>query len=312
MSRAFAHAALALVLGAAWATGAIGSTSAQCLLPGDWVVPGTGRVAASDVLARAAGARIVLLGERHDSAAHHRWQLDMLEALLARRPGLVVGFEAFPRRVQAALDRWVEGELGEEQFLKAVDWERIWGFDAALYLPLFRFAQRERVRMVALNVSRDTVRAVSQKGLAAVPVGEREGVADPAPATADYLGWLFTIYAGHARPGVTPSREDVAFSRFVEVQLLWDGAMAQALARAVDAARPQDALVVGLVGSGHLLHGRGVPHQLALLGHSSVATLLPWDAGARCQAPEPGVADAVFGTVPDPVAADLPVAVTGP
>ncbi|MBM3347401.1 MAG: ChaN family lipoprotein, partial [Betaproteobacteria bacterium] len=237
MSRAFAHAALALVLGAAWATGAIGSTSAQCLLPGDWVVPGTGRVAASDVLARAAGARIVLLGERHDSAAHHRWQLDMLEALLARRPGLVVGFEAFPRRVQAALDRWVEGELGEEQFLKAVDWERIWGFDAALYLPLFRFAQRERVRMVALNVSRDTVRAVSQKGLAAVPVGEREGVADPAPATADYLGWLFTIYAGHARPGVTPSREDVAFSRFVEVQLLWDGAMAQALARAVDAAR---------------------------------------------------------------------------
>jgi uncharacterized iron-regulated protein len=311
MSRWCTRAVLALVLGGASVAGAAGSAVAQCPRAGEWIAPGAGRETEADILERAARARIVLLGETHESASHHRWQLDVLKTLSARRPGLIVGFEAFPRSVQPALDRWVAGELGEEQFLKAVDWERIWGFDSALYMPLFRFAQRERIRMLALNVSRDTVRAVSRQGLAAVPVAAREGVMDPAPATAAYRNWLFPIYAGHARAGVTPSREDVAFSRFVEVQLLWDAAMAQALAEAVDAARDRPALVVGIAGSGHLLNGHGVPHQLAALGQSPVVSLLPWDAGTRCDALVPGAADAVFGIEPDiPSSAGAPSAAT--
>ncbi len=261
--------------------------------------PGRGAAHHSEVIDKAVAARVVLLGESHDNAAHHRWQRDVLQDLLRglreRSPErrMVIGFEAFPRNVQPVLDRWAAGDLAEGDFLKAVDWDRIWGFDASLYLPLFRLARDERLQMLALNVGRDTVRAVSGRGLESALLEGREGLLKPAAPSTAYLDWLYDIYAGHRRPGDILSRGDVAFNRFAEVQVLWDGAMAQALAAA--AAKDASALVVGIIGSGHLRGGWGVRHQLVALGQPSAVTLLPWDNGARCEAAVRGVADAVFG-----------------
>ena len=269
------------------------------------MTPGAGIEAHSTVLERAVAARVVLLGEVHDNAAHHRWQLNVLQELLRGLRGqadgrrMVIGFEAFPRGTQPVLDRWVAGELGDEAFLKAVDWDRIWGYDASLYLPLFRLSRDERLPMLALNVGRETVRAVSSRGLDSVPVEGREGVSLPAAPSAAYLEWIYDIYAGHRRPGDILSRGDTAFTRFAGVQVFWDGAMAQSLFAA--ASRDPSALVVGIIGSGHLRNGWGVRHQLMALGQPSVVTLLPWDNGARCEPVVRGVADAVFGiAAPDP------------
>src|SRR5664279_5766138 len=55
-------------------------------------------------------------------------------ALFSHRPGMVLGFEMFPRRVQPVLDRWSKGELNEADFLRQVDWPQIWGFADTLYL----------------------------------------------------------------------------------------------------------------------------------------------------------------------------------
>jgi hypothetical protein len=59
-----------------------------------------------DAIAVLAAHRVVLLGETHSEAEHHRWQLRTIEALFTIRPEIVLGFEMFPRRVQPALDRW--------------------------------------------------------------------------------------------------------------------------------------------------------------------------------------------------------------
>lgn len=265
-----------------------------CAPAGEWTVPGGGRIAAPDILARAAKAQVVLLGESHDNADHHRWELQTAAALAALRPKLVLGFEMFPRRVQGALDRWVAGELSEEEFLKASDWSQAWGYDAAFYLPLFHFARLNRIPMAALNVERDFVRTVGAKGLAAVPPEKREGVSDPAAAGETYLARLFDAYAQHPeKKASAPARTDPEFRRFVEAQLVWDRAMAQALAAA--AARNPDALVVGVMGSKHIAHGDGVPHQLESLGIKRIASFLPWNAGADCGDFSAGLATAVFG-----------------
>ena len=50
------------------------------------------------------------------------------------------------------------------------------------------------------------------------------------------------------------------FQRFVEAQLTWDRAMAEALAGAKRTF--SDATIVGVLGSGHVQDGYGVPHQL--------------------------------------------------
>ena len=265
-----------------------------CAPVGEWSVPGGGRIAAPEILARAAKAQVVLLGETHDNADHHRWELQTVAALAALRPKLVLGFEMFPRRVQGALDRWVAGELSEEDFLKTSDWSRVWGYDAAFYLPLFHFARLNRIPMVALNVERDFVRMVGSKGLAAVPPEKREGVSVPAAASEAYLERLFTSYTQHPeKKEPAPSRAGPEFRRFVEAQLVWDRAMAQALANA--AARAPDALVIGIMGSSHIARGDGVPRQIESLGIKHIASLLPWDTSADCTEFFAGLATAVFG-----------------
>jgi uncharacterized iron-regulated protein len=275
-----------------------------CAPPGLWSVPGGGRIAAQEILARAARARIVLLGESHDAVDHHRWELQTVAALAALRPKIALGFEMYPRRVQGALDRWVAGELSEEQFLQASDWSRVWGYDAAFYLPLFQFARINRTPMLALNVERDLVRTVGAKGFAAVPVEQREGVTAPAPASASYVERLFDAYVQHPdKKAPAPARTDPDFLRFVEAQLVWDRAMAQALVEA--ARRDPDTLTIGIMGSRHIANGEGVVHQIESLGVNSIVSLLPWDADDDCAKFTAGLASAVFSL---PAAAPAPQA----
>lgn len=154
---------------------------------GDWIVPGSGKTSQQEVIARAAKASVVLLGETHVNADHHRWQLQTLVALHAQRPNMVIGFEMFPRRVQAALDKWIAGELSEKEFLRAAEWDQVWNTDANLYLPLFHFARMNRIPMLALNIETSLRRQVAEKGFYGVPVEEREGLTRPAEPSQAYV-----------------------------------------------------------------------------------------------------------------------------
>lgn len=246
-----------------------------------------------DAVPMLAKSRVVLLGERHDDPAHHRWQLNTLKVLLGLRGDLVLGFEMFPRRVQASLDRWSSGELSPTAFLNEVDWQRVWRFDPQLYLPLFELARASRIPMLALNVDRETNRR------AAAGETDRdvlEGVGWPAPASAGYrdrlLGWFARHPMGDAGAAIDPAR----FERFVRAQLFWDRAMAEAIfARVGGEGSP---LVVGVMGRGHIEYGDGVPRQLASLGIDRVVTALPWPADNEAPLTNGLIADYLFGAAP--------------
>jgi uncharacterized iron-regulated protein len=242
---------------------------------GAWFDPARGQIC-EQALARLAGSDVVLLGEKHDEAEHHRWQLHTIAGLHCLRNDVVLGFEMFPRRVQPVLDRWAEGEMSEAAFLDAVDWPRVWGVDPALYLPLFHFARMQRIPMLALNVDRDTNRLVASRGLDTLSAAEREHVGDPSPPSAAYRERLFGWFSHHPAFAADTGMDSPRFDRFVRAQQFWDRAMAEALAAALTspARRP---LVIGVMGRGHVEYGDGVPHQLAALGLSAVATALPWN-----------------------------------
>jgi len=275
--------------------------AAECLEPAAWFSLDSGRpkkVVGAELLRELARRDIVLLGEQHDVADHHRWQLQTLAALYLLRPRMVIGLESFPRRVQPALERWVAGELSEKALLDQSDWDRVWTYPAELYMPLFQFARLNRIPMVALNVERSLTQAVTRQGWDAVPEAQREGVSRPAAPSPAYVDVLFETYKQHAREGRREgqaSRDDADFKNFIASQTTWDRAMAEALARALRVGeRGERPLVVGIIGSGHLRYGHGVPHQLRDLGVVSVATLLPIEAHADCAGAKTGMADALF------------------
>jgi uncharacterized iron-regulated protein len=249
-----------------------------------WLAPGS-LTPIADPLPQAATAPVILLGEQHDSAADHHWQLATIQRLYALNPHLALGFEMFPRSSQPALNDWVAGSLTDSEFLKRSDWQKVWGFDANFYLPIFRFARDHRLPMLALNVSRHAVHLVATKGWAALTPAEREGVASPAAPTPAYRASLQDAMSGHQGPSMTPER----LNHFIEAQLFWDRAMAEGIA-AERAAAPSRT-VVAIMGAGHIENGDGVPHQLAALGISA-ALLLP--AHEACTAFTPGYATAVF------------------
>lgn len=265
------------------------ATAALCGQPGQWLdTRETARTPVGSLLDRMAGQRVVLLGEAHDSAEDHRWQLHVLAQFHSRQPNLAIGFEMFPRRLQPALDQWVAGKLTEEQFLTSAEWDKVWPFDARDYLPLFHYARMNGIPMLALNVERSLVEAVRKQGWDAVPEAQKEGVDRPVPPTPEYTAELRTIFDRHPTKA---GGEDV-FPRFLEAQTAWDRAMARAIAEHLD--KQPKALVVGILGLGHAGHGRGVTHQLRDLGVERVGNLLTWDNDEDCANIDKGVADAVY------------------
>ncbi len=269
-----------------------------CVPPGAWADGDGQPVEPLPLLRRVAEAPVILLGERHDRADHHRWQLHTLAGLYALNPDLAVGLEMLPRRLQPVLDRWVAGDLGEADFLKESDWRKVWGFDPQFYLPILHFARMHRLPMVALNVERSLIARTARDGWAVIPAAAREGVGTPAPPTDAYRARLTEALAAHDQPDRQsghPGRPPEAAQRFIEAQTVWDRAMAERIA---DARRTTGRAVVALLGEGHAGHRNGVPHQLADLGIADSVVLLPWDADGDCAALDGRIADAVFGLAP--------------
>lgn len=265
----------------------------ECVASGSWLSPAEKTsVDEATVLARAVDSRVVLLGEHHDNQLHHDWQLAMLRKLHQRNASLALGFEMLPRDTQPLIDRYLDGEIGLEVFLEQLDWDRYWSFSADYYTPLLAYARKHQIPVKALNVTRDKVDAAVETGWAGVPAG----LTLPAQATRPYLRHLVMSFQRHKLPGAALDMavEGPAFRRFVQKQLLWDRAMAEGIGQLLAQPAPPS-MVVAFIGSGHLMHGYGVPHQLQSLAVEQVMTLIPWDRHLDCSVLQKGFADAVYG-----------------
>ena len=245
-------------------------------MSGVWYAPGAGPVTEPEVLSRMLKADVVLLGEQHDRADIHRWQLDVATALQAQRR-VVMGFEMFPARLDPVLADWVAGKLDEAAFLECAEWGEVWGFPPELYLPLFRFCRATGTPMVGLNCRRGLVREVGKGGWDSVPEADREGLTPARPSPMPYRRFIFDLTGGGPAGRGVSGPEDPALDRFLRAQEVWDRAFATRI-RAARAAH-EGALVIGIIGRGHLQWGGGVSWQLADLGDDSACVAVTQDSG---------------------------------
>jgi uncharacterized iron-regulated protein len=234
------------------------------------------------VVGQLAAKRVVFVGETHDRYDHHLNQLEIIRRLHETKPNLSIGVEYFQQGLQPQVDAYIEGRTTEDEFLRAVDYYKTWGYDYRLYAPIFRFAREQRIPVRALNVPERLASAVAQVGIAGLSEKDRGLLpVDIQPADASYRARLRTAFEGHAsaKPG--------AFDHFVEAQLVWDEGMA-ASAAAYLTANPDRPMVI-LAGAGHIAFGSGIPSRLERRIHASSAIVL--NSGISV---EPRIADYIL------------------
>lgn len=282
----------------------------QCVPEGKWVSSQGKTLSNSELIKSFSEKKVVLIGEDHENPEHHRMQLHTIAQVYARQPDLVLGFEAFPRKTQKYLDQWVEGKLNEKEFFDLVKWDEIWRFNKDFYAPMFHFARMNKIPMIALNVDRKLVSEVGNKGWDNIDEKDREGVSKPADPSEEYLQILADVFSqhmpkhGHSEGDEAGqmSGEDLqeildnpSFQKFAQGQLVWDRAMAEAIAKVLKV--NSNATVIGVMGAGHVMGDYGAIHQLVDLGVAAKqsVTLMPWDGSIDCSELKAGAFDYGFG-----------------
>jgi len=230
------------------------------------------RLSIDGMIEMLSGARLVCVGETHDNLNDQRVEMTVVRELHRRFPGKVaVGMEMFREPQQAALDRWVKGELTELEFLKASKWYDTWGFDFGAYRDLLLFAKENRIDVIALNPSKELQEAVRRTGIDNVPEDLRRklpeiGESDPWQRVA--LRGLFGGHGGHGGP-------DGSFDAFLRVQLLWEETMAQKVVDYLKGPRGEGKRMVTITGGWHVKYGFGLPKKVVRRLPMAYAILLP-------------------------------------
>lgn len=236
------------------------------------------RLGADELDARVAGLDLVFVGEKHDDAAHHRIQAEFVGRLAALGDDVVVVFEQLDVRRQAELDAFLAGTLSEADF--AAVWKQAWGFDYAIYKPIFDAMRAAGLSGVAANAPRELVTKGSRQGLDALTPEERSLLADTiAPIrTPEYDAWLREVYAGIGHGG------PAGYAKFALAMQIWNETMGQHVAAALAAGKR----VVFVAGTGHLIHHGGVVESVrARVPAARGLVVFPADAVPV----EPGAAD---------------------
>jgi uncharacterized iron-regulated protein len=234
------------------------------------------------VVTQLAAKRVVFVGETHDRYDHHLSQLEIIRRLHQLDPNLVIGVEYFQQRFQSQVDDYIAERITEDQFLRAIDYYRTWGYDYRLYAPIFRFAREQQIPVRALNVPGSLATAVAKVGIAGLSEQQRASLPrEIQPADEAYKTRLRAAFEEHqaAKPG--------AFDHFVEAQLVWDESMAANAAGYLNA--NQGRRMVILAGSGHVAFGSGIPSRLERRTHASYAIVL--SSGENI---EPQIADYIL------------------
>ena len=197
---------------------------------------------------------LVYVGEQHDNPASHRLQLEILKAMQVRYPGQVaLGMEMFNSEQQAALNRWVAGELSEKEFLRESRWFENWGTDFELYRELLEFSRDQKIPVIGLNVPKALGRKVSMTPLDKLDHETREKLPEMDMSDPYQRAMIEKIFAVHeAGASIVES--------FFRRQTLWDEAMAAAVADYMRE-RPDHHMVI-IAGGWHVSYGFGIPRRV--------------------------------------------------
>jgi uncharacterized iron-regulated protein len=213
------------------------------------------------MLASAAEADVVFVGEMHDDANTHRLEAAILEGLERREVSPVVSLEMFERDAQPALDAYLAGRMTEAEALQNA---RPWPRYATDYRPLVEKARAAGWPVIASNVPRAIAQKVARSERQAVEdlsEAERGMIARDLQCPLDaYFDRFVASISNHPGPAQTPEEKQRMAERYYWSQCVKDETMAEAIAGAVER-RTTPGPVVHYTGAFHSDFGLGTAER---------------------------------------------------
>jgi uncharacterized iron-regulated protein len=207
------------------------------------------------------------VGEVHTSYSHHLVQFEIIKRLYKIHGKLLIGMEMFQKPYQEYLDKYVQGEIGENEFLKKSEYFKRWRYDYNLYRDILHFAREKKIKIIALNLRGEIVKKVSRKGIDSLTPEERREVPPDMDLTnREYRESILRVMRMHSR-GLKMN-----LTNFFQAQVLWDESMAH---NTVNAMRENPGIpMVVLAGNGHLVYSRGIPDRVKRLSGADHSVIL--------------------------------------
>ena len=107
------------------------------------------------LVAQAAAADVIILGEQHDDLAGHRFQTALVTALLAQHP-VAVCLEMFERNEQPLVDAYLADTIAQKTLVDTTD-SKDWGAKGRwddFYQPTVDAAKAAKAPVIAANAPR--------------------------------------------------------------------------------------------------------------------------------------------------------------
>ena len=202
-------------------------------------------------------ADVIYVGEEHPSKGSHEIQLDVLKKTYEiKNSKICVGFEMLNRTLQDILDKYINSEISEEEFLKQVNWEKEWGFDFNLYKPIFDFIKEKKLKAIALNVPRKIVSKVARGGLSVLDDNEKKLIAREINIVKDkdYNEYLKKTFYGH---GENPMNKIMSFDNYKLSMAVWNESMGEKVSDFLRE-NPNYTFIV-IAGNGHVIYNAAIP-----------------------------------------------------
>lgn len=223
-------------------------------------IPVLAQVNLEQILPDLASAKVIYLGETHNNLEDHQAQLRMIQGLYEQNPKIAIAMEMFQRPYQISLDRFIKGEISEAELIEQTEYNQRWGFPWENYANVLRFAQRNKLPVLALNTPTEITRKVAREGLESLTKAEQKLIPNSAEIDLnppEYREMLLNIYQQHHHGGKSNSAD---FERFFLAQVLWDETMADAIATFIK--NNPDYQVIVLAGEGHIIYNYGIPSRV--------------------------------------------------
>jgi len=199
-------------------------------------------------------ADLICIGEKHASELHHRLELQIIKAIYTHDERLGVGMEMFQRPFQQGIDRFLRGELSEDQFLEASEYRQRWGYDWSLYRPVVEFCRKNSIPVAALNAPHELTDRVFQVGIAGLTNAEKAEVGIIDFSVKEDRDHSFDFLADVHRKSEI-SAEQIEHSS--QVMRVWNGYMATRATQFQQQRRLRRLVV--LAGSAHVDRSFGIP-----------------------------------------------------